>query len=89
MKYCSEDGKMFDTEQECLDYEKKVREKILAETKKEEQRKTELAEIQDLFDELAEKMNAYYKKWEKPAELFGFSKGTFDTLPRLFGLLDW
>lgn len=80
MRYLSDDGKVFQTEQECLEhetYQKQQLEKAERE-KKEQERKALEKKISEKYNELAELEKEYSKKY--------LHDGFDDILSYLFGL---
>ncbi len=67
MRYISEDGKVFNTEQDCLEHENSVKKRIEEERIKKEQteieRKKLLKEVNNLYSTLEEKVREYEKKY--------------------------
>ena len=66
MRYISDDGKVFNTEHECLEHENFEKRKAEEERIKKEQAETErkelLKEINNLYSTLEEKVREYEKK---------------------------
>ena len=67
MRYISDDGKVFNTEQDCLEHENSEKKRIEEERIKKEQfeieRKKLLKEVNDLYNTLEEKVDEYEKKY--------------------------
>lgn len=83
MRYISDDNKVFETEQECLEHENKLRE---AESKKkllEEERLNDLKELKTLYNKLVEKYNAFQKKNPDTEVFTGRDSWVLDDLLRL------
>lgn len=76
MRYLSEDGKVFQTEQECLEYEKKQ--------KIDQARKAMAAEIDKKRQELEKLTEEYRKKYNDSPKTESLKKE--DILSVLFGL---
>lgn len=76
MRYLSDDGKVFQTEQECLEYEKKQ--------KIDQARKTMAAEIDKRRQELEKLTEEYRKKYNDSPKTESLKKE--DILSVLFGL---
>lgn len=76
MRYLSDDGKVFQTEQECLEYEKKQ--------KIDQARKAMAAEIDKRRQELEKLTEEYRKKYNDSPKTESLKKE--DTLSILFGL---
>jgi len=66
MRYISEDGKVFNTEQECCEHEQCIRNSRLEKEQFEMERKKLLKEIQELYDALDKKINEYENKCRMP-----------------------
>lgn len=66
MRYISDDGKVFNTEQECLEHEnyekRKAEEELLKKEQFEAERKQLLKEINDEYKVLQEKLREYAEK---------------------------
>lgn len=76
MRYLSDDGKVFQTEQECLEYEKKQ--------KIDQARKAMAAEIDKRRQELEKLTEEYRKKYNDSPKTESLKKE--DILSALFGL---
>lgn len=76
MRYLSDDGKVFQTEQECLEYEKKQ--------KIDQARKAMAAEIDKKRQELEKLTEEYRKKYNDSSKTKSLKKE--DILSVLFGL---
>lgn len=76
MRYLSDDGKVFQTEQECLEYEKKQ--------KIDQARKAMVAEIDKKRQELEKLTEEYRKKYNDSPKTESLKKE--DILSVLFGL---
>lgn len=67
MRYISDDGKVFNTEQDCLKHENSEKQRIEEERIKKEQFETErkklLKEVKDLYSTLEKKVYEYEKKY--------------------------
>lgn len=70
MRYISDDGKVFNTEQDCLEHENSVKKRIEEERIKKEQTEIErkellkvLKEVNNLYSTLEEKVCEYEKKY--------------------------
>lgn len=67
MRYISDDGKVFNTEQDCLEYENSEKKRFEDEKIKKEQFEAErrklLKEVQDLYSTLEGKVREYEKKY--------------------------
>ena len=65
MRYISDDGKVFNTEQDCLEHENLEKKRIEEERIKKEQFETErkelLKEVKDLYNTLEEKFGKFEK----------------------------
>lgn len=63
MRYMSDDGKVFNTEQECYEYEEQVKEKTADKERLEAERQKKLNEINKKYKELQELISGYEKKY--------------------------
>lgn len=61
MKYISDDGKVFNTEEECCDYEQRIEMEKVKREKLEAERKNRLEEINKKYDELQDMLSEYEK----------------------------
>lgn len=88
MKFYSDDGKIFDSAEDCLAHEKTLEDERTAAAKKEEERKAELEEIQKLVDELGDKMDVFYEKYGHHVSLKGTGNSVY-LFPALWEMLGW
>lgn len=67
MRYISDDGKVFNTEQDCLEHEnfekKRFEDEKIRKEQFEAERRKLLKEVQDLYSTLEEKVREYEKKY--------------------------
>lgn len=63
MRYISDDGKVFNTEQECCEYERKIRQKMNKE-KLEAERQNKLNIINKKYEELQELISEFEKEYD-------------------------
>ncbi len=63
MRYMSDDGKVFNTEQECYEYEEQVKEKTADKERLEAERQKKLNEINKKYKELQELISGYEKEY--------------------------
>lgn len=63
MKYISEDGKVFNTEQECCEYEQKVEKERIKREKLEMERQNRLDSINKKYESLINEISAYEKDY--------------------------
>lgn len=63
MRYISDDGRVFNTEKECYEYEKHIQDEEDKRIKLEEQRRSELDEINRKYDELHDLISNYKQKY--------------------------
>lgn len=63
MKYISEDGKVFNTEQECCEYEQKVEKERIKREKLEMERQNRLDSINRKYEDLQKEMSEYEKTY--------------------------
>ena len=61
MKYISDDGKVFNTEQECCEYERRIEKQEIEREKIEKDRKDRLAVINKKYDELQNLLTEFEK----------------------------
>lgn len=63
MKYVSDDGKVFNTEQECCKYEQKIEDNRLKKEKLEMERLDRLNDIDKKYEELQKLISEYEKDY--------------------------
>ena len=63
MRYISDDGRVFKTEQECLEYEKKIKQEKANKEKLELERQNELNTINKKYKELQKLLYDFEKKY--------------------------
>lgn len=63
MKYISDDGKIFDTEEECCDYEQRIETEKVKREKLEAERKNRLDAINKKYEELQILLSDYEKDY--------------------------
>lgn len=63
MKYISDDGKVFDTEQVCCEYEQRVENQIVKRKQLEKERQERLSVISKKYEELQNLFSAYEKDY--------------------------
>lgn len=63
MRYISDDGKVFNTEQECCEYERQIRQKMNKE-KLEAERQNKLNIINKKYEELQELISEFEKEYD-------------------------
>ena len=63
MKYLSEDGKVFNTEQECCEYERQVENQKAKKEHLEKERKDKLNAINQKYEELNNLLSEYEEKY--------------------------
>ena len=64
MRYISDDGKVFDTEQECRKYEKQIENEKAKKEKLEIERRNKLDAINKKYEELQNLVSEYEKDFE-------------------------
>lgn len=63
MRYISDDGKVFNTEQECCEYEQKIESERVKKEKSEKERKDRLATINKKYEELQNLLSEFEKDY--------------------------
>lgn len=63
MKYISDDGKVFNTEQECCEHEQRVKDQKIKRKQLEKERKDRLGIINKKYDELQNLLSEYEKDY--------------------------
>lgn len=63
MRYISDDGKVFNTEQECCEYERRVENQRVKNERKERERKDKLAAINKKYEELQNLLSDFEKDY--------------------------
>lgn len=63
MRYISDDGKVFNTEQECCEHEQQIRQKREKQEKFEVERKNKLNVINEKYNELQELISEFEKEY--------------------------
>lgn len=61
MRYISDDGKVFDTEQECLEHEQKLEQEMVRKEKLEMERQNRLDSINKKYEDLQKDVFEYKK----------------------------
>lgn len=83
MRYISDDGKVFNTEQECCEYErqekKRLEEEKLEKERREKERKKRLDSIKKHHNELLEEIESYEKEYNVTI-VSGFYKTDFERM---------
>lgn len=85
VKFYSEDGKVFDSKKECLEYEEKLIAKKEAEKKKAEEQETRRKEVEDAYNYYAKKLNEYLNDYGNYTKRFLDNEG--DDYPVISALL--
>lgn len=70
MRYISDDGKIFNTEQECCEYEQQIRQKKENQEKFEAERKNKLNVINKEYNELQELISEFEKEYGVRQKLY-------------------
>ena len=86
MKYISEDGKVFDTEQECLEHEKEIEAEKVRKEKLEEERQSRLNTIYEKYEELNTLISDYNKDYTYDSHIH--SRKLFDDVMDMMKHID-
>lgn len=68
MRYISDDGKVFNTEEECCEYEQKNEKERLRKEQLEKERQNRLETINKKYEELQELISGYKRDYETKLE---------------------
>ena len=64
MRYISDDGKVFNTEQECCEYEQKIKQERIKKEKLEIERQNRLNSINKKYEDLQKDISDYKEKYD-------------------------
>lgn len=70
VRFYSEDGKVFDSKKECLEYEEQLIAKKEAEKKKAEEQEARRKEVEDAYCKYTELLNKYLEDYGKYTKRF-------------------
>lgn len=85
MKYVAEDGKVFETDKECLKYEARLEKEKAAIAKKKAEKEARWKEVMDAFDKFADLQIAYFKDYPKTKSRISSCRDVDKLLDDLFG----